>query len=282
MNPAVSMVYSGMTSAFATGLVMGESPRWHGGAFWVCDWMAGEILRFAPDGERDVVHRVVGYPFSIDWLPDGRLLATSPRGVLIERGGELVPYGAHGQGWNEIVVDSSGQAFINEVGFDLMGGEEARAGTISVVLPGGATRTVAHDVWFPNGMAVSADGRTLICAESYAHCLTAFAIGPDGSLLDRRVWAQLDEDCYPDGICLDAEGAAWYADVPRRRCVRVAEGGAVLDVVEVDRGAFACMLGGGDGRTLFIAANRWGGVEGGAGEGTVLQARVAVPHAGRP
>src|SRR4029453_4515788 len=104
-------------------------------------------------------------------------------------------------------------------------------------------------VWFPNGMAVSADGTTLVCAESYGHCLTAFDIGHDGSLLDRRVWDKLDDDCYPDGICLDAEGAAWYADVPQQRCVRVAEGGAVLDVVDIDRGAFACMRGGDDAHT---------------------------------
>jgi sugar lactone lactonase YvrE len=271
-----------MAMAFATGLLMGESPRWHDGALWVCDWMAGEILRFAVDGERDVVHRVDGFPFSIDWLPDGRLVATSPTGVLVEGDGALVPYGAHGQGWNEIVVDSRGHTYINEAGFDLMGGEEARAGTIAVVMPDGATRVVARDVWFPNGMAVSTDGTTLVCAESYAHCLTAFDIGSDGSLLERRAWAELDDDCYPDGICLDAEGAAWYADVPQKRCVRVAEGGAVLDVVEVDRGAFACMLGGDDGRTLFIVANQWGGVEGGAGEGMVLEARVDVPHGGRP
>ncbi len=261
---------------------MGESPRWHDGALWVCDWVAGDVLRYTGPGEPQVRHRVAGFPFSIDWLPDGRLVATSPRGVLVEEAGTLVPYAGPDQRWNEIVVDPAGHVFVNDVGFDLMRGEEAQPGTIAVVSPVGATRVVADDLWFPNGMAITNDGTTLLCAESYAHRLTAFDLGPDGSLSGRRVWAPLDDDCYPDGICLDADGAAWYADVPRQRCVRVAEGGAVLATVEVDRGAFACMLGGDDGRTLFIVANEWGGVQGGSRAGVVLQARVDVPRAGRP
>jgi sugar lactone lactonase YvrE len=143
---------------------------------------------------------------------------------------------------------------------------------------------VADGVWFPNGMAVTPDGSTLIVAESYGHCLTAFEIGPDASLSGRRVWADLG-DAAPDGICVDADGAVWYADVPHRRCVRVAEGGEVLEVVEVDRGCFACMLGGSDGRTLFLVAAAWGGTSGiGTGErtGQVLTHRAPAPHAGRP
>ena len=112
-----------MPSTFATGLVMGESPRWHDGALWVCDWLAGEVLRFDAAGGRAVVHRLQGFPFSIDWLPDGRLAATSPSGVLAESGGALAPYGATGQGWNEIVVHPAGHVFVNAAGFDLMGGE---------------------------------------------------------------------------------------------------------------------------------------------------------------
>ncbi|MFL6156330.1 MAG: SMP-30/gluconolactonase/LRE family protein [Marmoricola sp.] len=271
-----------MTSTFATGLRMGESPRWHDDALWVCDWLAGEILRFAPDGTSDVVHQVEGFPFSVDWLPDGRLVTTSPTGVLVESPDGLVPYGAQGQGWNEIVVDPRGNVFINEAGFDLMGGEEAKAGTVAVVPPDGSSRVVATDVWFPNGMAITPDGATLICAESYEHRLTAFDIEVDGSLSNRRVWAQLDPDCYPDGICLDEDGMAWYADVPKQRCVRVAEGGAVQDVIDIDRGAFACMLGGPEGRTLYIVANQWGGVDGGASSGVLLQAEVRTARAGRP
>jgi sugar lactone lactonase YvrE len=271
-----------MPSTFATGLVMGESPRWHDGALWVCDWMAGEVLRFDSHGGRAIVHRVEGFPFSIDWLPDGRLVATTTSGVRVEAPGALAPYGAPGQGWNEIVVAPAGHVFVNEAGFDLMAGEDPRPGTIAVVTPDGGSRVVAEDMWFPNGMAITADGAMLICAESYAHRLTAFDIAADGSLTGRRVWAQLEADCYPDGICLDEDGMAWYADVPNRRCVRVAAGGTVHDVVEVDRGAFACMLGGETGRTLFVVANRWEGVQGGASSGVVLSTEVTAARAGRP
>ena len=133
-------------------------------------------------------------------------------------------------------------------------------------------------------MAVSPDGSTLVVAESYGHCLTGFDIVRDGTLTNPRVWADLG-DAAPDGICLDAEGAAWYADVPHRRCVRVAEGGEVLEVVEADRGCFACMLGGEDGRTSYVVAAEWGGTSGiGQGEptGQVLTHRAPAPHAGRP
>ena len=138
-----------------------------------------------------------------------------------------------------------------------MPGEEPRPGIVAVVAPGGKTRDVADDLWFPNGMAITPDGSTLIVAESHAHRLTAFTIAADGSLTDRRTWADLGEEAAPDGICLDAEGAVWYADVPNKHCRRVSEGGRELETVQVDRGCFACMLGGPDGRTLHIVATDW-------------------------
>lgn len=272
------------TAVFASGLGLGESPRWHDGRLWVCDWVAGEVLRFDRSGDRDAVFRVSGLPFSVDWLADGRPLLTSPDGVLVADHGLLTSYGGAGTGWNEIVVDGHDNVFVNTVGFDLMGGEEPKPGRVSVITPDGARRTVAEDVWFPNGMAVTDDGRTLVLAESYGRCLTAFDLAPDGSLSNRRTWANLG-DGAPDGICLDADGAVWYADVPNRRCVRVREGGAVLDTVEVDRGCFACMLGGEDGRTLFITAAEWGGVTGIGGPdrtGQVLAYDAPAPRAGRP
>ena len=150
---------------------------------------------------------------------------------------------------------------------------------MAVVLPDGSTRVVADDVWFPNGMAILGED-TLVVAESHADRLTAWTITSEGTLTDRRVWADLGNDAAPDGICVDAEGAIWYASVPGEKCVRVAEGGAVLETVEADRGCFSCMLGGDDGRTLFIVANRYGPE--GASDGVVLTHRVDVPHAGRP
>jgi sugar lactone lactonase YvrE len=270
---------------FATGLRMGESPRWHDGRLWVCDWVAGEVLSYDEAGDRRTELTMTGLPFSVDWLPDGRTVLTSSEGVVTAADdGTLTPYGATGQGWNEIVVDPRGNTFVNAAGFDLMGGEEPKPGFVWLVRPDGTSEEVAGDVWFPNGMAVTADGATLVVAESYGNCLTAFDIQDDATLGNRRVWADLG-DANPDGICLDAEGAAWYADVPHQQCVRVAEGGEVLEVVAADRGCFACMLGGADGRTLYVVATEWGGTSGiGQGEpsGQLLTHRAPAPHAGRP
>lgn len=267
-----------MTEVFATGIQMGESPRWHDGRLWMCDWRAGEVLVFDAEGERAVVARVHGLPFSIDWLPDGRLVATTPSGVVA--GPDLSPYGGAGQPFNEIVVDGAGRAWVNAPGS--MPWEERKPGAVSVVLPDGSCRRVAGDVWFPNGMVVI-DERTLVVAESHADRLTAWTIdgaGEQVELVERRVWADLGPGSAPDGICADADGAIWYASVPGQRCTRVAEGGEVLQTVHADRGCFACMLGGDGGRTLFIVANNYAG--GRASDGVVLTQEVAVPHAGRP
>lgn len=275
------------TTLLASGLAMGESPRWHDGRLWVCDWIAGEVLTFDDAGRRHLVRTMTGLPFSIDWLPDGRLVATSGSAYQVSRerpDGSLEAFGDMNRLWNEVVVDGPGNTFVNEIGFDMMSGAPPAAGTIAVIRPSGEAREVADDVWFPNGMAVTPDDATLIVAESYGNRLTAFEIAPDGGLTNRRVWADLG-DAAPDGICLDAEGAVWYADVPHQRCVRVREGGEVLQTIEADRGCFACMLGGDDGRTLFIVATEWGeDTMTGEGDrtGQILAARVSVPHAGRP
>jgi sugar lactone lactonase YvrE len=260
---------------FASGIRMGESPRWHDGRFWMCDWLAGEVLAFSADGSREVMARIDGLPFSIDWLPDGRLLTTSPSGLLV--GPDLVPYGETRQPFNEIVVDAAGRAWVDMPGS--RPGEERRPGIVGVVLPDGTYRQVADDVWFPNGMAVL-DDTTLVVAESHADRLTAWTITDDGRLTDRRVWADLGDGEAPDGICADTDGAIWYASVPARHCVRVAGGGRVLQTIEADRGCFACMLGGDDGRTLYVVANRYSATE--ASDGIVFTERVAVAHAGRP
>src|SRR5262249_34862732 len=148
----------------------------------------------------------------------------------------------------------------------------------------GSARRVAEGIAFPNGMAVTSDGATLIVAESYGRVLTAFDIELDGALSRRRVWATLG-DGVPDGICIDADGAVWYGDVPNKRCVRVREGGQVLQTIDVGVGCFACMLGGDDGRTLFMMVQKWAGTTGMTDRhrtGRVLTARVTAPHAGRP
>ena len=272
-----------------TGLAFGESPRWHDGRLWFSNWVAQEIVAVDLEGKSEVIARVPfpSFPFSIDWLPDGRLLlvSASDRPLLRrEPDGELVTHAILSRGWNEIVVDGRGNAYINGVGFDLLAGEAFAPGIIVLVTPDGSARRVADGIAFPNGMAVTPDNQTLIVAESYARRLTAFDIEEDGSLSNRRVWADLG-DGVPDGICLDAEGAVWYGDVPNKRCVRVREGGEVLQTIDLDRGCFACMLGGVDNRTLFMMAAQWGGPAAMAEAprtGQVLTAQAPAPHAGWP
>lgn len=264
-----------------------ESPRWHGDRLYVSDWSAGEVLTVDLSGRYEVAARVASLPLCTAFLPDGRLVVvSSPDGRLLRReaDGSLTTHAVLGKpGWNDIVIDGRGNAYINGAGFDPMAGAEFRPGMVALATPDGAVRQVADDIGFPNGMAVTPDNATLIVADSYRHSLLAFDIDPDGDLSHRRVWADLG-DGTPDGICIDAESAVWYADVPNRRCVRVAEGGAVLQIVPVDRGCFACVLGGPEGRTLFIAAATWLGMSElvTPGSGQVLALDVTVPGAGWP
>jgi sugar lactone lactonase YvrE len=240
-----------------TNLVIGESPRWHDGRLWFAHWGAEEIVAADLDGSSEVVAK--GSPdlgWSIDWLPDGRLLVTGPELKRREPDGSMVRHADLSAiaelGWNEIVVDGRGHIYLNSTGFRF-GQEDFHPGIIALVTPDGSARQVADDIAFPNGMVVTPDNSTLIISESFGRRLTAFDIAEDGSLSGRRVWA---EDVGPDGICMDAEGAIWTGD-GGTACVRVREGGEVLQRVELDRAPFACMLGGPDGRTLFIMAQDW-------------------------
>jgi sugar lactone lactonase YvrE len=273
-----------------TGLAFGESPRWHDDRLWFSDWGAQEVIAVDLEGKSEVITRIQSFPFCIDFLPDGRLLVVSARDQLLlrmEPDGSLVTHAnltsLSDHPWNEIVVDGRGNAYINNIGFDFPGGEFA-TGIIALVTPDGSARQVADGVAFPNGMVVTPDNATLILAESYGKRLTAFDIAADGSLSNRRVWADLDGG-FPDGICLDAENAVWYAEVPNKRCVRVREGGEVLQTIDIDRGCFACMLGGVDNRTLFLMANEWGGTANtadAARTGQVLTVEAPAPGIGWP
>ena len=254
----------------ATGFGLVESPRWHNGRLYFADWTAGEIRVLTGPGETEVVVRHESLPLCFDFLPDGTLVAVSgPHRALLCAGadGSLTTYADLSSvtefGGNDIVIDGRGNAYVNNVNFDFAtgppAGETAPGFVVLVPADGGAPRVVADDLAFPNGMAVTPDNAMLVVAESYRNQLTAYDIAADGGLSGRRVWAHLGGD-NPDGICLDADGAAWYADVPHQHCVRVAEGGEVLDTVALDRGGFACMLG--DGPTLYAVAARWPGVSG--------------------
>ena len=251
-----------------TGIAFGEQPRWHEGRLWFSDWGPREVVAVDLEGRSEVVLQAASFPCCVDWLPDGRLLVVSARdGLLLwrEADGSLVTHGdlstaSKPPAGNELVVDGRGNAYVNGGGFDLMAGEPFAPGVVTLVTADGSARLVADGLAFPNGMLVTPDNATLIVAESYAKRLTAFDIEADGGLSNRRVWADLG-DGIPDGTCLDAEGAVWYGDVPNRRCVRVREGGEVLQTIDLDRGCFACALGGPDRTTLFMLATEWNGPE---------------------
>ena len=275
-----------------TGIQFGEQPRWHEDRLWFSDWGTREVIAVDLEGNHEVMLHAPAFPCCVDWLPDGRLLVVSARdGLLLRReaDGSFVTH-ADVNGFtspppgNELVVDGRGNAYVNGGGFDLMAGEAFAPGIVALATPDGSARQVADDIAFPNGMLVTPDDSTLIVAESYAKRLTAFDIASDGGLSNRRVWADLG-DGIPDGICLDAEGAVWYADVPNKRCVRVREGGEVLQTIELDRGCFACALGGVDRRTLFMMATEWNGPENmfaGPRTGQVLAVEAPAPGVGWP
>jgi sugar lactone lactonase YvrE len=227
-----------MTEVLISGRGLLESIRWHDGRLYVSDWSAGEVLVGDGSGGSTVLARVKSLPLCFDWLPDGRMvIVSSAEGRLLD--GTLETHTELGEGtWNDIAVDSRGHVYVNQVDFT------GPNGTVHLVGSG----EVADGLAFPNGMAVTGD--TLIVAESHGHRLTAFDIGRNGELSGQRVWAELGEGT-PDGICVDPEGAVWYADVPNKCCVLVAEGGEVLRKIQLDRGGFDCVLG---GDTLYVAA----------------------------
>jgi sugar lactone lactonase YvrE len=270
------------------GIVFGESPRWRNGQLWFSDWGAGRVYSIAADGTPTVEADVASFPMCIDFLPDGRLLVVSSadRKVLRrEADGSLVAHAdlaaVSTKPWNEIVVTEHGNAYVNSIGFDFPGGEFA-PGIIVLVSQDGTVVRVADGLAFPNGMAITADGGTLIVAESYAQQLTAYDIADDGLLANRRVWAITPGD-HPDGICLDAAGALWYADVGNQHCVRLREGGEVLATVKLDRGAFACALSRDIDPKLFVVGQRWGGPDSvGGATGQVVAFPAPTPGAGQP
>lgn len=270
------------------GLAYVESPRWHDGRLWFAHWGTDEIVAVDLGGTAEIVARGPGgLGWSIDWLPDGRLLTTGDALRRHDPDGSVTMHadlGSLAGDWNELVVDGRGNAYVNGRMFGPA--EDGPSGIVALVTPEGGVRQVAERLAFPNGMAVTPDNRTLVVAESWAECLTAYHIEADGSLSGRRVWAPTPGD-HPDGICLDADGSAWYADVGNARCVRVREGGDVQATVQLEDGAFACMLGGPDGRTLFMLTAEWQGFDHVSDSlakrtGRILMTDAPAPHAGWP
>jgi sugar lactone lactonase YvrE len=282
-----------------------EGPRWRDGRLYASDFYTHRVVAITLDGDVETVADVPHQPSGLGWLPDGRMLIVSmkDRRLLRLEGGTVVEHadlsGLAGWHANDMVVDAQGRAYVGNFGFDLMGMAPIVPANLIRVDPDGSASVVAEDLLFPNGCAITADGTTLIVAESVAQRLTAFDIAADGSLSNRRVWAAFGEPpdttdtatafgqikVAPDGICLDAEGCVWFADAFGNRAVRVREGGTITDVVSAgDLGVFACALGGDDGRTLFLCAAPTfvEAVASADHQARLLACRVDVPGAGSP
>lgn len=252
----------------ATGFAMVESGRWHDNRLWFAHWGRGEVIAVDLAGRTEVVapgRSSMGW--SIDWLLDGPLLVTGPELTRVDPDGSTTRHSQ--QGGNEIVVDPVGRVYVNGADFDFLGGGAPEPGWIRLIEPDGRARDVAGDIAFPNGMVVTPDGSTLVVAESFAGRLTAFAIGADGTLSDRRVWA---DGLRPDGISIDADAGIWVqtadADAhssdrggPAGAVVRVLDGGEITHRVETELPCFACAVGGPDGRHLFLLCNEFEGVD---------------------
>ncbi|MGC1677844.1 MAG: SMP-30/gluconolactonase/LRE family protein [Candidatus Binataceae bacterium] len=272
------------------GLRFGEGPRWHDGKLFFSDMHANHVMTVDLEGQSRVVCEVPNNPSGLGWLPDGTMLVvsmTDRKLMRMERGGALkihadlsalAPFHC-----NDMVVDSKGRAYVGNFGYDLHKNQTPRGTVLIMVTPEGKPRVVADDLMFPNGTVITPDGKTLVVGESFGRRLTAFDIAADGSLANKRVWADLGKN-VPDGIALDAEGAIWVASPMSSEVIRVREGGEVTERIKVATDAFACMLGGADRKTLFVLtsvssdpaaclANATGKIE---------ITRVEVPGAGLP
>jgi sugar lactone lactonase YvrE len=285
---------------FVRGLKFGEGVRWHEGRFWYSDFFKHQVSSVAPDGGSRVELEIDDQPSGLGWLPDGRLLVVAmtsqrllrrePDGSVVQHA-DLKPFAKFHA--NDMIVDSRGHAFIGCFGFDLHAFIEEHGAAalfsepgpptapILMVTANGKAKVASQNHRFPNGMAIV--GNSLIVAESLIPGLTAFDLGADGVLTNRRVWATLSKappSIVPDGICIDSDGAIWAANALGCEALRIGEGGTILDRVETAQFAFSCALGGADGRDLVIATAPDSNPRAMAGEssGTLEIARVSVPR----
>jgi sugar lactone lactonase YvrE len=247
-----------LAKTLASGFAFPEGPRWHDGQLWFSDQHDGRVHVLNPDGSSAESFIVPGRPSGMGWLPDGDLLVVSmlERRLYRRHDSMLTPYaelGAlHPGNSNDMVVDRAGRAYAGNIGFDFDAGEPFTPTVIALVTPDGTVSVAAGDIACPNGSVITPEGRTLIVAESSGKCLTELDIAADGTLINRRLFADLG-DRVPDGICLDAEDCVWVAAPFAGTALRVRRGGEITDSVPIQgAAAYACMLGGADGRDLFI------------------------------
>lgn len=279
------------TTILLDKLVFTEGPRWHEGKLWFSDMYNHQVMTVDMEGNTETIIEISKQPSGLGWLPDGRLLVVSMTDRRLLR---LDPDGLSEVAdlsnlasfhCNDMVVDLHGRAYVGNFGFDLYTEPRVfKSAEIILVMPDGETRVVADELAFPNGTVITPDGKTLIVGESFAARLTAFEIEADGSLTKRRIWAQLDEEVVPDGICHDEEGAIWIASPSSSEVLRVHEGGEISQRIKVETTAFACMLGGTDRRTLFIltAETHHPNEAKAKASGRIEFVEVDVPGAGLP
>jgi len=289
------------TKVISEDIFFGEGPRWHEGRLWFSDFYAQAVKSISPQGEQRVEFEIDDRPSGLGWLPDGSLLVVSMTKRQVLRRGVDGSMSVHADlndiatfHCNDMVVDVNGNAYVGNFGFDLdahiheRGIPEVLAdhptAKLAKIDPNGKVTVASDNMHFPNGSVITPDGKTLIVGETLGLCLTAFDIAPNGDLSGRREWAPLGGR-VPDGIALDAEGAVWVANPLAPECFRVAEGGEVLEVISTgDQPCYACMLGGSDGKSLFMltAATSDAAEAAKAKTGKLLVSSVDVPHAGRP
>ncbi|GAA3388665.1 SMP-30/gluconolactonase/LRE family protein [Cryptosporangium minutisporangium] len=291
---------------FFSGGAYFEGPRWRDGNWWVSDFYRHTVSTITPDGRETVIVEVEQQPSGLGWLPDGALVISSMKDHRLLRfaGDGLTPLadltehcGGH---LNDLVIDAVGRIYVGDFGFDIMAGAAPATTSLKRVDPDGTVTIVADGLHFPNGSVITPDGTTLIVGETLGNRYTAFDISPDGSLTNRRIWAEFGaiptgtttEEVIPqlavapDGCSLDAEGHIWAADAVGGRVVRVAPGGAVVDEIRAPDGlgVYACALGGDDGRTLLMCAapDFYEHLRAPTREAVLLAVGVDVPHSGRP
>ena len=277
------------TKILLEDLTFPEGPRWHEGRLWFSDFYAHEVIAVDMAGQRETIVKVPGQPSGLGWTPEGRLLVVSmtdrrllrldPDGLVeVADLSALANYHC-----NDMVVDGDGGAYVGNFGFNSHDGSEFKAADLIRVDPDGGVSVAAEGLAFPNGSVITPDGGTLIVGETRGNILSAWDRAPDGGLSNRRVWANLGGG-FPDGICLDANGAIWVADPRNKETIRVLEGGVVTDRISTgEMGSFACMLGGSERRTLFICTCLQSGPDTAAlRSGRIETVEVKVPGAGWP